>query len=89
MQPMNDQKKDLSVFRPKLTATGIAFQGQDIGQIYGSGLEQLSARASASAISRKVSNGIVIRGGAGMFFDTPNANPFLDNRPGNERSERT
>ena len=25
----------------------------------------------------------MIRGGAGMFFDTPNANPFLDNRPGN------
>jgi hypothetical protein len=26
---------------------------------------------------------LVIRGGGGLFFDTPNANPFLDNRPGN------
>ena len=24
-----------------------------------------------------------MRGGFGMFFDTPNANPFLDNRPNN------
>jgi hypothetical protein len=26
---------------------------------------------------------MVVRGGGGLFFDTPNANPFLDNRPGN------
>ena len=25
----------------------------------------------------------MLRGGVGLFFDTPNANPFLDNRPGN------
>ena len=25
----------------------------------------------------------MLRGGFGMFFDTPNANPFLDNRPSN------
>ena len=34
MQPMHDSKKDLSVFRPGLTPTGIAFQGQDISSIY-------------------------------------------------------
>jgi hypothetical protein len=33
--------------------------------------------------SPRVWTGTVLRGGFGMFFDTPNANPFLDNRPGN------
>ncbi len=83
MQPMNDSKKDLSVFRPGLTTTGIAFQGQDISQIYGSDWNSISPRVGF-AYQPKFSTGIVIRGGAGIFFDSPNANPFLDNRPGNE-----
>jgi Carboxypeptidase regulatory-like domain len=82
MQPMNDQKKDLSVFRPGLTPTGIAFQGQDISQIYASDWNSVSPRVGFS-YQPKFSPGTVIRGGGGMFFDTPNANPFLDNRPGN------
>jgi hypothetical protein len=82
MQPMNDSKKDLSVFRPGLTPTGIAFQGQDIPSIYGSDWNSLSPRIGFS-YQPKVLKGMVVRGGGGMFFDTPNANPFLDNRPGN------
>ena len=82
MQPMNDSKKDLSVFRPNLTPTGIAFQGQDISQIYGSDWNSISPRIGF-AYQPKFSPGVVIRGGGGIFFDTPNANPFLDNRPGN------
>jgi hypothetical protein len=82
MQPMHDSKKDLSVFRPDLTETGIAFQGQDISQIYGSDWNSISPRAGFS-YQPKGSSGAVIRGGIGLFFDTPNANPFLDNRPGN------
>ena len=83
MQPMNDQKKDLSVFRPGLTTSGIAFQGQDISHIYNPDYDSISPRVGFS-YQPAWSKGTVIRAGAGMFFDTPNANPFLDNRPGNE-----
>jgi hypothetical protein len=82
MQPMNDSKKDLSVFRPGLTPTGLAFQGQDISQIYGSDWNSISPRVGFS-YALKSNPSIVVRGGGGVFFDTPNANPFLDNRPGN------
>jgi len=81
MQPINDRKKDLSVFRPGLTPTGIAFQGQDIGSIYGQDYNAVSPRVGFS-YAPKFLTGMVLRGGGGMFFDTPNANPFLDNRPG-------
>ncbi len=80
MQPMHDSLKDLSVFRPGLTPTGIAFQGSQIGQIYSTEWNAISPRAG---FSWEASPGLVLRGGGGMFFDTPNANPFLDNRPGN------
>jgi len=82
MQPMHDGNKDLSVFRPSLTQTGIAFQGQDISQIYGSDWDSVSPRIGFS-YQPTFARGMVIRGGGGVFFDTPNANPFLDNRPGN------
>ena len=82
MQPMHDSKKDLSVFRPGLTTTGIAFQGADISNIYEPTYTSFSPRIGFS-YSLPGSKATVIRGGAGMFFDTPNANPFLDNRPGN------
>ena len=82
MQPMQDSKKDLSVFRPGLTPTGIAFQGQDISSIYGPDWNSISPRVGFS-YAPKFLVGTVIRGGGGLFFDTPNANPFLDNRPGN------
>ena len=82
MQPMTDNKKDLSVFRPDLTTTGLAFVGQDIPSIYASDWNSFSPRVGFS-YQPKGRIGMVIRGGGGMFFDTPNANPFLDNRPGN------
>jgi hypothetical protein len=80
MQPMTDSKKDLSVFRPGSTPTGLAFVGQDISSIYGPDWNAISPRLG---FSYQVFAATVIRGGGGMFFDTPNANPFLDNRPGN------
>lgn len=82
MQPMHDSKKDLSVFRPGTTATDIAFQGTDIGDIYGPDYTSFSPRVGFS-YQPAFSRGTVVRGGAGLFFDMPNANPFLDNRPGN------
>ena len=82
MQPMHDSKKDLSVFRPGLTTTGIAFQGVDISSIYNPDYTSLSPRLGFSYQPDSLP-GTVLRGGVGIFFDTPNANPFLDNRPGN------
>jgi hypothetical protein len=82
MQPMHDSKKDLSVFRPGTTATDIAFQGQDIGNVYDPDYTSISPRVGFS-YQPSWSKGTVLRGGAGLFFDMPNANPFLDNRPGN------
>ena len=82
MQPMTDSKKDLSVFRPGLTTTGIAFVGQDISSIYSPDWNAVSPRVGFSYQPKSIP-GMVVRGGGGMFFDTPNANPFLDNRPGN------
>jgi hypothetical protein len=82
MQPMNDSKKDLSVFRPGLTPTGIAFQGENISQVYGSDWNSISPRVGFSYQFKNMPS-VVVRGGGGVFFDTPNANPFLDNRPGN------
>ncbi len=83
MQPMHDSKKDLSVFRPGLTTTGIAFQGTDISSIYQPDHTSISPRIGFS-YKPAWSPRTVLRGGGGIFFDTPNANPFLDNRPGNE-----
>ncbi|HEY2472941.1 MAG TPA: TonB-dependent receptor [Terracidiphilus sp.] len=82
MQPMHDSKKDLSVFRPGTTPTYIAFQGTDIRNIYEPDYTSYSPRLGFS-YQPKWSKGTVVRAGAGLFFDMPNANPFLDNRPGN------
>jgi len=82
MQPMHDSKKDLSVFRPGTTSTDIAFQGADISNIYDPEYTSFSPRLGFS-YQPAFSPGVVIRGGVGLFFDMPNANPFLDNRPGN------
>jgi Carboxypeptidase regulatory-like domain len=82
MQPMHNDKKDLSVFRPGTTPTYIAFQGADIDHIYDPSYTNISPRVGFS-YAPSWTQGTVIRAGAGLFFDMPNANPFLDNRPGN------
>jgi hypothetical protein len=83
VQPMHSLYKNLSVFRPELTANnGLAFQGNQIGEVYPSDWMNFSPRIGFS-YAPAIWKGTVLRGGFGMFFDTPNANPFLDNRPGN------
>ena len=82
MQPMNNGDKNLSVFRPGLTPDGLAFQGVNIDHVYPPYWTSFSPRVGFS-FQPKDSPGVVVRGGFGLFFDTPNANPFLDNRPGN------
>jgi hypothetical protein len=83
LQPMRSDFQNLSVFRPELTdSQGLAFQGTQISSVYPADWKNISPRVGF-AYSPASLNGVVIRGGFGMYFDTPNANPFLDNRPGN------
>jgi hypothetical protein len=83
LQPMHSDYQNLSVFRPELTASnGLAFQGNQISEVYPSDWMNFSPRLGFS-YAPAMGKGTVLRGGFGMFFDTPNANPFLDNRPGN------
>ena len=83
MQPMQSNFQNISVFRPELTdSDGLAFQGNQIGSLYPSDWTNFSPRLGFS-YSPAFTNATVLRGGFGMFFDTPNANPFLDNRTNN------
>lgn len=76
--PLHNSHKNLSVFRPELG--GIVFQGDQIDSIYDRDWANFSPRVGLSYQAR---SNTVVRGGIGLYFDTPNLNPFLDNRPGN------
>jgi len=81
--PLHNQWKNLSVFRPDLTTAatpGIAYQGAEIGNLYDPKYTNFSPRVG---LSYQALPKTVIRAGLGLYFDTPNLNPFLDNRPGN------
>jgi hypothetical protein len=83
--PMHDGYKDLSVFRPgspNAGSTGIVFQGAGIDSLYPKTYYDFAPRFGFS-YQPPMSTGLVLRGGVGMFFDQPNLNPFLDNRPPN------
>jgi hypothetical protein len=76
--PFHNQWKNLSVFRPELG--GIVFQGNQIDNLYDPKYTNISPRIG---FSYQLTPKLVLRGGTGLYFDTPNLNPFLDNRPGN------
>ena len=78
--PFFDSNKDLSVFRPNLGGSGIAFQGAQIDFLFKRTWTDLSPRVG---FSWQMNQTTVVRAGAGLYFDSYNLNPFLDNRPGN------
>jgi hypothetical protein len=83
--PLHDQYQNLSVFRPGLsgeTVPGLAFQGDQISNLYEPAHDNVSPRVGF-AYSPASNPGTVIRGAFGVYFDEPNLNPFLDNRPPN------
>ncbi|MGI4830976.1 MAG: carboxypeptidase regulatory-like domain-containing protein [Janthinobacterium lividum] len=82
--PMHNSTQDLSVFRPNLAGAvnGLAFQGAQIGSLFPSAVNDFSPRVGFS-FNPAAANTTVLRAGFGMFFDQPNLNPFLDNRPPN------
>ncbi len=78
--PLHNSWKDLSVFRPALGGDGLAIQGDQISNLYDPVYTDFSPRLG---LSYQITPTMVVRLGAGLYFDTPNLNPFLDNRPGN------
>ena len=81
--PLHNDAKNLSVFRPDLTnatTPGIGYQGVEISSLYDPVYTNFSPRVG---FSYQFLPRTVIRAGAGLYYDTPNLNPFLDNRPGN------
>jgi hypothetical protein len=78
--PLGDSKKDLSVFIP--SKGGLIFQGAGINHVYPPRYKNISPRMGV-AYKPKENGDLVVRAGFGVYFDTPNLNPFLDNRPNN------
>jgi outer membrane receptor protein involved in Fe transport len=76
--PLHNGWKNLSVFRPNLG--GVVFQGAQISSLYDPVYTNFSPRVG---IAYQATPNTVVRAGVGLYYDTPNLNPFLDNRPGN------
>jgi hypothetical protein len=76
--PLHDGYQNLSVFRPSLG--GVVFQGNQIKSLYDPVYTNFSPRVGFSYQAKPKT---VVRAGLGLYYDTPNLNPFLDNRPGN------
>jgi hypothetical protein len=74
--PIHDGQNDLSVFNP--AKGGLAVAGQQVDNIYPQYWKNVSPRLGF-AYQPGNSGGLVIRGGFGLFFDTPAMVPFLDN----------
>jgi outer membrane receptor protein involved in Fe transport len=80
--PLHNSYSNLAVFRPELTSSnGLAFQGNQIASLYPQYYKNISPRLG---ISYGLDENTVIRAAYGWYADTPNLNPFLDNRPGNQ-----
>src|SRR5438094_6515 len=77
---LGNSKKDLSVFIP--SKGGLVFQGAGIDHVYPPRYKNFSPRLGV-AYKPKENGDLVVRAGFGIYFDTPNLNPFLDNRPAN------
>jgi Carboxypeptidase regulatory-like domain/TonB dependent receptor len=74
--PIHDGQKDLSTFDP--TRGGLVVVGQQIGNLYPRYWKAVSPRVGF-AYQPRGSGSLVVRGGFGLFFDTPAIVPFLDN----------
>jgi outer membrane receptor protein involved in Fe transport len=81
--PLHNSNKDMSVFRPGLTTAvnGLAFQGVQTDSLYPKYYKNFSPRIG---LSYALTPDTVVRASYGWYADTPNLNPFLDNRPGNQ-----
>ncbi|HKE29105.1 MAG TPA: TonB-dependent receptor [Bryobacteraceae bacterium] len=73
LTPIKDSNKDLSIFDPAVLG-GLAVAGKDIPQIYPTDWKMFSPRVG---FAYEVMDGLVLRGGYGLYWDTPSGNTFL------------
>jgi hypothetical protein len=79
--PLGDNKNDLSVFIP--SKGGLVTQGPGgLSTLYPDYYKNFSPRIGF-AYQPTGKGDLVVRGGFGVYFDTPNLNPFLDGRSPN------
>ena len=83
--PLGNDKKDLSVFVP--SKGGLVFQGAGISSVYPKDFKNFAPRLGF-AYKPKESGDLVVRGGFGIYFDTPNLNPVPGQSPQQRRAQR-
>jgi len=74
--PVHDGQNDLSTFDP--SRGGLVVVGSGISDLYPRYWKSLSPRLGF-AYQPEAARSVVLRGGFGLFFDTPAIVPFLDN----------
>jgi len=75
LSPFSDSARNLSTFDPSVPG-GIAVVGSQISQLYPSDFKMFSPRLGLAYQPGGI-NGLVIRAGFGLFYDTPNGNILL------------
>jgi hypothetical protein len=75
--PLHSLNKDLAVFTP---TGGLQIQGNGISSIFPADRNNFAPRFGF-AYQPTANEGLVVRGGIGVFYDQINMNPFLDFRP--------
>ena len=73
--PIHDNNKDLSVFDPAVPG-GLAVAGKDIPNLFPQYWKNFLPRGG---FAYQATNGLVIRGGVGLYTDTVSILPFLNN----------
>jgi len=75
LSPLTDGDHNLSTFDPSV-AGGIAVVGEQIPQLYPSDFKMFSPRIGLAYQPGGI-DGLVIRAGFGLYYDTPSGNTFL------------
>ncbi|PYQ86718.1 MAG: TonB-dependent receptor [Acidobacteria bacterium] len=73
--PMHDGRQDLSTFDPN--RGGLVVVGRDIEDLYPRSWKNFSPRLGFT-YQPNGRDDLVVRGGLGLFYDTPSMSPFLD-----------
>lgn len=76
----NNGEGNLSSFIPSLG--GVVFQGSGISSLYPSDNGNIAPRLGFS-FQPSVNSGFVVRGGGGIYYDTPSLDNFMHTHPGN------